>query len=116
MKKQGQIEKEGEQKSKSGFTLVEFTFGAAIFAIAVFGTIALLGESLSFGKFSNSQMIAMNETRRVLEEIRHVADTDGLANVADNDWTAWASQNLNNPLENQAITVTDLQGNPLENN
>lgn len=103
-------------KSLTGFTLMELMIGVSLFSIALFGMMMLLGASLALGKFSNDRTIAMNETRRVIEEIRHVADTNGLIAVAGTNWTAWANQNLNNVLDNQVTMVTDLQGNPLQNN
>ncbi len=95
---------------------MELMIGLSIFSIALFGMMMLLGESLALGKFSNSRTIAMNETRRTIEELRRVADANNLATVASTNWTTWANQNLSNLLENQAVVVTDLQGNPLQNN
>ena len=61
-----------------------------------------------------------------MEEIRRVADTNGLAAVPatanGTNWPYWANQNLGiNPanitsLANEAITITDLNNNALVNN
>ncbi|MBI4395082.1 MAG: hypothetical protein HY583_02680 [Candidatus Omnitrophica bacterium] len=103
-------------RKKAAFTLIELTIGISLFTLALFGIIALLGDSLAFGKLSGSRLIVMNETRRVLEEIRRVADTGGLSQVASDNWTNWASQNLNNTLTSQNVAVTDTSGNALINN
>lgn len=107
--------KVGFRISETGFTLLELMIGLSLFSFALFGMMLLLGESLALGKFSNTRTIAMNETRRTIEELRRVADANGLATVVSTNWTTWASLNLNNTLANQTVTVTNLQGNPLQN-
>lgn len=101
---------------RSGFTLMELMIGIGLFTIALFGAMSVLSESLSFGKFSESRTLAMNEVRRVAEEIRRLADTGGLASVVNNNWAAWTAQNLSNTLDNETVMVTDFQDNPLQNN
>ena len=97
-----------------GFTLMELMIGVGLFAIVLFGIMLLIGESLALGKFSNHRTVAMNEARRVIEEIRQVADQNDLATVVSTNWATWAD--TVNALPSETTTVTDLQGNPLQNN
>lgn len=92
---------------------MELMIGISLFAIALFGVLMVLGESMALGKLSGNRTAAVNETRRVVEEIRRLADANGLASVVGRDWTAWAAQNLGNTLSNQNTTVTNLQGGAL---
>ena len=101
------------KQNRKGFSLIEVMFAISIFAFALFGTLALIGQSIAFGKFTNSQTIATNEARRVLENVRRIADTSGLATVASTNF----SETLNSSvLQDGTVTVTDLSGNSLVNN
>ena len=101
------------KQNRKGFSLIEVMFAISIFAFALFGTLALIGQSMAFGKFTNSQTIATNEARRVLENVRRIADTSGLATVASTNF----SETLNSSvLQDGTVTVTDLSGNSLVNN
>lgn len=97
------------EKRNLGFTLVEIMFGISLFVLALFPLLSVLGQSLSFGTYANNRAIAMNEARRVMEDVRRVADTSGLASVASLSYTGTA-------LPGEAISITDLSGNPLTNN
>ena len=99
--------------SKKGFTLIEVMVAIGIFAIAVFGTLALIGQSISFGKHTHNQTIAANEAKRVLENVRRVADASGLATVASNNFNETLNSSL---LQSGTVTVTDLSGNSLVSN
>lgn len=107
---------ERKGRTKKGFTLVEMMIGSVLFATALFGLMFVIGESLALGKAAENRTIALNESRRVLEEIRNVANTSGLATVASTNWTTWATANLSNTLANESTAVTDLNGNALVNN
>lgn len=95
----------------SGFTMIETLTAVSLFAVALFGTLKFMNESLAFGKFSESSAIAMNDTRLVLEQIRSQADTNGLAGVTGFAWTGAAVSNL---IENEAVLVTFPQGTGLD--
>ena len=103
-----------QQKGNAkGFTLIEVMVAIGIFSIAIFGTLALIGQSMSFGKYTSNQTIAANEARRVFENVRRVADLNGLASVASTNFNETLS---NSTLQSGTITVTDLSGNALTNN
>ena len=105
------------RRPKTGFTLMELMIGVALFSFALFGMMALLGETLAMGKFSEGRLIAMNEARRVIEAIRREADTNvnGLAGTANTiNQTNWTQGG--NTLTNKAVTGTDTNDNRLPNN
>ncbi len=105
-----------KKKNELAFTLIEVMFGVAIFAIALFGVMMTLGYSLTMSTFSDNRAIAMNKAQRVIEELRRVADTNGLAALqatANNNWTTFTNPNLNNTtstLDSENITVTAPNG------
>ena len=106
------LKKQRIQKSglkKAGFTLLEVMFGIFIFVLALFPMMIILGQSLTFGTFSNNRTIAMNEARRVVEDIRRIADTNGLSALVGVSWTGAV-------LPGEAISVTDLLNSALQNN
>ena len=94
---------------KRGFTLLEVMFGISLFALALFPTLTILGQSLTFGSYANNRAIAMNEARRVIEDIRRIADTSGLSALVGQTWTGTS-------LTGEGISVSDLSNNPLQNN
>ena len=102
MKKNGQ--------NNQGFTLMETVIGIGLFALALFFSLQTMALSLEFGQSSGDRMTAINETRQVLEQMRRVADVNGLTTVEN---TVWAT---NNVLPGQNVVVTYPQGtglNPL---
>ena len=86
---------------------MELMIGIALFSIALFGIMLLLSQSLALGKFSNNRIVAVNEARRVIEDIRHTADTNGLTGVSATFPNGWA-QNLST-LPSGTATLTYLQ-------
>ncbi len=92
---------------------MEVMVAISVFAIALFGTMALMGQSMAFGKNANAQTIATNEAKRVLENVRRVADASGLAVVASTNFNETLSSTT---LQSGTIAVTDLSGNTLTNN
>lgn len=94
-----------------GFSLIEIVVAIGIFAVAVLGTIALMGQTLAFGKYSSNQTIAHNEARRVMENIRRVTDLSGLSALAGTNFNETLSS-----LPSATVSVTDLSGSPLSNN
>ena len=99
-------------RKQEGFTLMELMVGISLFALALFPVMTVLANSLAFGKFSENRVLAMNQTRRTIENIRRVSDASGLATVVSTNW----NQNLSSVLTGGNLTVTDLSGNPLQNN
>ena len=94
---------------KKGFTLLEVMFGISLFAMALFPIMMVLAQSLTFGSYANNRAIAMNEARRVVEDIRRVADTSGLNALIGKSWSGTV-------LPSETISVTDLFNNLLQNN
>lgn len=105
-----------KKRNEKAFTLIEVMFGVAIFAIALFGVMMTLGYSLTMSTFADNRAIAMNKAQRVIEELRRVADINGLAALpatANNNWTTFTNPNLNNTtstLDSENITVTAPNG------
>ena len=97
------------KKSKKGFTLIEMMAGIALFSIALFPMLMVLSQSLTFGTFANNRTMAMNEARRVIEDIRRVTDTNGLSSLVGMTWSGTS-------LSSETISVTDLSNNALQNN
>ena len=109
MKKQTKIKKLGSKRSKRGFTLLETVMGMGLFATALFGILMVLVESLAFGKYAQDRTIAIHEARRVVEDIRRIADTSGLASLVGASWTS-------SELPSETISVTDFSNQALQNN
>lgn len=98
------------RQNNQGFTLMETVVGVGLFALALFFSLQTMSFSLEFGQSSGDRMTAINETRRVLEQMRRAADVNGLASVANTAWTT------GNALPGQNVVVTYPQGaglNPL---
>ena len=83
--------------------------GIALFSIALFPMLMVLSQSLTFGTFANNRTMAMNEARRVIEDIRRVTDTNGLSSLVGMTWSGTS-------LSSETISVTDLSNNALQNN
>ena len=96
------------KKSKLGFTLLELMVGIGLFTFALFPTMLMLGDALALGKFAENRNIAMNEARRVVEDIRQLADTDGLSALVGASWSGTV-------LPSENISVTDSNGVALAN-
>ena len=101
------------KESKKGFTLIEVMAGMGLFAFALLGLLALMAQSLELGHFSSNRMIAINEVRQVIEDIRRVADSSGLDTVVSTTFDETLDDNV---LKSGSITVTDLNGATLVNN
>ncbi len=101
--------KKKEKKTKKGFTLLELMVGISIFTFALFPMMMMLSQSLTFGSTTANRTIALNEARRVTEDIRRVADTNGLVSLVGMSWTGTS-------LPSETIAVTDSSGNALQNN
>ncbi len=101
--------KTGSNSAKKGFTFLELMVGISIFTFALFPMMLMLTQSLAFGTMAGNRTIAMNEARRVMEDIRRVADTNGLASLVGMSWTGTS-------LSSETISVTDSSGNALQNN
>ena len=98
---------------KKGFTLIELMAGIGLFSFALLGLLALMGQALALGHFSSNRMIAINEVRQVIEDIRRVADSSGLDTVASTNFNETLDDDV---LKSGSITVTDLNGATLANN
>lgn len=97
---------------KRGFTLIELMAGMGLFTFALLGLLALMAQSLEFGQYSSNRMIAINEVRQVIEDIRRVADTSGLSTVASTNFNKSLSDTV---LKSGSIVVTDTSDNVLVN-
>jgi type II secretory pathway pseudopilin PulG len=110
------LEMNRRRKFLTGFTLVEIMFAVALFGAALFGILKLINGSIELNQLSGSRTIAMNDARRVLEEMRTVVNANGTPGITGTDWGAWAGQNIAFALANENIVITYPQGaglNPL---
>lgn len=100
-----------------GFSLFEVTTGIALFAIAMFGISASINQSLSMSTFSKNRIIAMNDSRRVLEEIRKTAEDPGIGGglagiTGTTDWSPFLVGGLDN--EAVVVTIPNAGADPLQ--
>ena len=109
MKTYGKRANRKSSSKKRGFTLLEVMCGISLFALALFPTLTVLAQSLTFGTYANNRAIAMNEARRVIENMRRIADTSGLDALIGLTWTGTS-------LTGEGISVSDLSNNALVNN
>jgi type II secretory pathway pseudopilin PulG len=104
------------KKFRAGFTLVEIMFAVGLFGAALFGILKLINGSLELNQLSGSRTVAMNDARRVLEEMRSAVNANGTPGITGTDWGAWAAANLLFTLANENIATAYPQGtgaNPL---
>ena len=99
-----------KKRSRTGFSLLEVMAGVAIFGIALLGMLALMAQSLAMGQFANNRIIAINEARKALEDVRNSVDAFGVASVNCAQSTGGTA------LSNETIEIScpgGLGGDPL---
>ena len=106
------MDKRMKEWTNKGFSLIETTIGIALFAIALLGMLMLMNYSLAFGQSSNSREKAINDARRILEQIRTKANNNGLSSVTGTSQATWNSF-LSGGLPQESASVTSSGTDPL---
>ncbi len=96
-------------KSKKGLTLLELVIGVAIFIVAIVSLLGAYMGALTMSEGSKNLNTAINDATRVVEEMRNIP----FASITLTDWTAWASNNGANTLENETTTTAYQGTDPL---
>ena len=91
---------------KSGLSLMEVLFAIAILATVLLAVGNGFDKSATSSVSARNQILAMEDTKRILEQVRMVADSSGLATVKDQDY--WSNVNGNGWL--QTTTFSNLTG------
>jgi Tfp pilus assembly protein PilW len=100
-----------KQCKRRGFSVVEFEIGLGICVIALSGILGLVHQSLGMKNLSNDRVVAMDDTRRVMEQVRHEIERNGVpTTVALGATQDWSQHILNGPnnttrLTNETVTV-----------
>lgn len=94
--------------SLTGFTFVELMICIAIVSTALLSLLVGYTACLTLNEISRNMMVATEEARRVVEEMRSLS-VSALSDITSRDWTTWAAANgFNNlPSETVAVAYTD---------
>ncbi len=104
---------------KSGFTLMELMFAAAVLAIVLGGLLGVFVSNFRLIESGRNLTVASNHAQCVMEEIRNI---NLPATITAQDWTAWAQADPPggggcNTLNEESIQVSYPSGeeaDPLE--
>ena len=99
---------------EEGFSLIEALASVGLCALVIFVLVAVLNYSLYLNAYSKDRLIAMNDARRITEQVRTVADTNGLSGAGSvtSPTTPWSSL-LSNKLPSESVQVTTSGSDPL---
>ncbi|MCM8813359.1 MAG: type II secretion system GspH family protein [Candidatus Omnitrophica bacterium] len=104
-------------KKIQGFTLIELMISIGIFGIVFLALLSGYMSCLKINESSRGMMIATEDARRVIEQMRSLA-VASLVSITAVNWTSWASANGLTALPAEQIVVTytdgDGTGNPLD--
>ena len=103
------------RRAKAAFTLLEVAISIAIFGIVIAASLACTVHIISLCDAAQDRTVAVNHTRRLLEEVRETAD-GGLNTVTATNWAQWAVNNGLTTLTNEvfAVNYTNVNADPLE--
>ncbi|PIQ86586.1 MAG: hypothetical protein COV74_04200 [Candidatus Omnitrophica bacterium CG11_big_fil_rev_8_21_14_0_20_45_26] len=96
------------KNSKNGFTLIEAMLAVGLISLTMFTLIASFHYALAMNAVSRNRIVAMNDVRRVAEQLRIAAD-NGLSGVASVQWNNYISHSL----PNEAVQVSTAGSDPL---
>ena len=101
-------------KGEKGFSLVEAILTVGLCSIAMLMLIGAICYSLFLNAETKNRLVALNEARRVVEQVRRVADTYGLtgAGSVTSPNVPWNSY-IQNILTNETVQVTTSGTDPL---
>ena len=102
-------------KTERGFTLVEVVATVGLTSLAMLALAGALHYALTLNTYSKDRLIAINDARRVSEQVRTTADTVGLTGTgsvsdANIQWQNWIS----NTLPNETVQVQSAGTDPLQ--
>lgn len=89
-----------------GFTLMEVMVTMMVFAAVMVGLAGFFLGTSGLSESSRHLTQAMADGRGVMEQMRNICQSNGLATVTATNWTAWAAANGLTSLTNEAVTVT----------
>lgn len=92
---------------KKGFTLLELICATAILVTALVGLLGSYSGCFNLVQSSANTSIAINETQRIMEEMRK---RNLRANIVNEDWQAWVASEGCNCLNNESIDVSYPDG------
>ena len=95
-------------RKEAGFTLVEALATMGLCTLALLTLVGALHYTLNLNTYSKDRLIAMNDARRVAEQVRNAADVS-LSSVATTSYTGF----LSNALASESISVTASGTDPL---
>ena len=97
-----------------GFTLIEALAVVGLSALLILALAGSLNYSLALNTYSKSRLIAMNDARRVAEEVRTIADSAGLSGTGSvTDSSIVWNNFLSGILPNESAQVVTSGSNPI---
>ena len=97
-----------------GFTLIEALAVVGLSALLILALAGSLNYSLVLNTYSKSRLIAMNDARRVAEEVRTIADSAGLSGTGSvTDSSIVWNNFLSGILPNESAQVVTSGSNPI---
>ncbi|MBU2063175.1 MAG: type II secretion system GspH family protein [Candidatus Omnitrophica bacterium] len=105
------------RRRQKAFTMIELLISIAGLSIVLLGLISGYLGCLRINEMSKNTMIATEDARRVIEQMRKLA-VDDLASITSENWTTWAASNGCTALDAEQISVAytdrDASGNALD--
>ncbi|MBU0634295.1 MAG: type II secretion system GspH family protein [Candidatus Omnitrophica bacterium] len=105
------------RRRQKAFTMIELLISIAGLSIVLLGLISGYLGCLRINEMSKNTMIATEDARRVIEQMRKLA-VDDLASITSENWTTWAANNGCTALDAEQISVAytdrDASGNALD--
>ncbi len=92
-------------KRRNGFTLIELMIGITLVGTVLLSLLAGYMACLTLNEISRDIMIATEDARRVIEQMRSLS-VSTLSDITGINWTTWAVNNGLNALTSEQITVS----------
>lgn len=99
---------------EGGFTLLETLIAIGLFAMVVLVFLGSIHYSLALNTYSKDRLVALNDVKRVIEQVRLVADSYGVTGAGSvlNPTTPW-SNFISNSLPNESVLLVISGVDPL---
>lgn len=100
-------------RSEAGASIMEVLFATAIFAAILVAMGSGFNHAASMNAYIKNKSSAANDAKKIMEQVRMLTDTSGLAAVMEADtWkkpdgTGWLQQNINRANEDMGVTFPD---------
>lgn len=109
-----------KRKADEGFTLVEAVLAALILVVAILTTAFSILNLQDMSELSREKIVAVADAHRVLEAMRHTANSS-LSALQSTNWSTWAAANVITTksgdeirLNQENISVTFSGTNPVQ--